>query len=222
MKKCVVSFADTKFYQDKMKRLEDSLKGNFDGAFLGFTDVNQIGSPPHKEIPYAFKPYAIQKAIDMGYDLILWLDSPVVAIKSIEPVFDHIESNGYVFFNNYGHPLGKWTNDKTLAYFDTTREEAMEIRQIMACVMGFDMRNASVYYLFQDYKSLAFELYPGDWSSHRHDQSIMSLLLATKFEESKRKDFEILDGHKTFFIYEHFKHVPEFQPLSESICLVSR
>jgi len=212
MKKCVVSFADTQFYQDKMKRIEASLKGNFDGDFLGFTDVKQIGSPPHKEIPYAFKPYAIQKAIDMGYDLVLWLDSPIVAIKSIEPVFDHIKSSGYVFFNNYGHPLGKWTNDKALDYFKVTREEAMNMKQIMACCMGFSRGLLSGFY---QYKSLAHELYPGSWDNHRHDQTVMSFIL-------NKRGSTILDGHKTFFIYEHFKQVPEFQPISESVCLVSR
>jgi hypothetical protein len=35
-------------------------------------------------------------------------------------------------------------------------------------------------------------------------------------------NLEILEGHKTFFIYEHFKQVPEFQPISESVCLISR
>lgn len=218
MKKCVVSFADTPFYQTKMKRLEESLKGNFDGDFLGFTNVNQIGSPTHQQIPYAFKPYAIQKAIDLGYELILWCDSPVHAIKSIEPVFDHIEKHGYLFFDNIGHPLGRWTNDKCLEYFNISRQEAMDIQQIMACCMGFDMRDASVYYLFKDYMSELYRLYHGSWDNHRHDQSVMSCLLATKFQEKGRQDFNILNGHDTYFIYEHFRNV---FTISESVCLVS-
>lgn len=225
MKKCVVSFANIPEYQKKMKRLEDSLKGNFDGDFLGFTSFDQIGCRPHAEIPYQFKPYAIKKAIDMGYDLILWCDSPVVAIKDIQPVFDHIENYGYLFFNNYGHPLGRWTNDKCLQYFKKSRDEAMQIKQIMACVMGFRIygNRLPIYtaegkphiQALKKYIELSSELYPGDWNNHRHDQTVMSFLIDSM-------GLNIQEGHKTFFIYEHFKQVPEFQPISDSVCLVSK
>jgi hypothetical protein len=217
MKKCVVSFADKAgSYQSKMKRLEQSLKGNFDGDFLGFTDYKEIGCEPHSVIPYKFKPYAIQKAIDLGYEQILWCDSPIVAIKSIQPIFDHIEEHGYVFFDNIGHPLGKWTNQKALDYFKMTREEAMNVQMIMACVMGFTKITINTWTTFHPtfryYKNLADELYPGSWSDHRHDQTVMSFLI----HEQKLK---ILEGQSTFFAYEQHYGV---LPIAESVCLVSK
>jgi hypothetical protein len=222
MKKCVVSFADKAgSYQAKMKRLEQSLKGNFDGDFLGFTDYKEIGCEPHSVIPYKFKPYAIQKAIDLGYEQILWCDSPIVAIKSIQPVFDHIEQHGYVFFDNIGHPLGKWTNEKTLNWFDISRQEAMEIKMIMACCMGLHPYHSSylgatngkfIYHIFQTYRLLADKLYPGSWDDHRHDQSVISCLI-------QNAKMEILTGQDTFFAYEQHYGV---LPIADSVCLVSK
>jgi hypothetical protein len=211
MKKCVVSFADKAgSYQSKMKRLEQSLKGNFDGDFLGFTDYKEIGCEPHSVIPYKFKPYAIQKAIDLGYEQILWCDSPIVAIKSIQPVFDHIEKHGYVFFDNIGHPLGKWTNDGSLRYFNKTREEALNIKMIMACCMGFKKLESS--FILNWYTDLADLLYPGSWNEHRHDQTVMSFLIDVY-------KYNILTGQETFFAYEQHYGV---LPIADSVCLVSK
>lgn len=218
--RAVVSFANTPFYQEKMKRLQASVEAQ-GIKFIGYTSFEQVGCKPHSEVPYQFKPYAIQKAISEGVTTLLWCDSPVVAIGDLTPVFEYIEKEGYVFFNNYGHPLGNWTNDKCLEYFDVTRQEAMNINQIMACCMGFTVQKISSAVVrqrplfFNEYYDLSFELYPGSWDNHRHDQTVMSFLI-------EKYDLEILDGHRSYFIYEHFKTVPEFQPIADSVCLISR
>lgn len=213
VKKCVVSFADhAGDYAKKLQRLKASLKGNFDGDFIAFTSHEEIGCQPHSVIPYQFKPYAIAKTIEMGYDLILWCDSPIVAVKNIQPVFDHIEKHGYLFFDNIGHPVGRWTNDKTLAAFGVTRDEAMDIKMIMACCMGFDFRQKLVRHVLQHYYDVSKYLFPGSWSDHRHDQSVMSLLIHDF-------DLEITTGHETFFAYEAHKAV---LPVKDSVCLFSK
>jgi hypothetical protein len=91
----------------------------------------------------------------------------------------------------------------------------MNIKQIMACCMGFDFKSLWPKKVFERYIELSDELYSGSWDNHRHDQTVMSFLI-------KRYDLEIFEGHKTFFIYEHFKQVPEFQPIADSVCLISR
>lgn len=225
MKKAVVSFADsTGSYRKKLQRLEQSLKGNFDGDFLGFTDYAQIGSPKHSEIPYAFKPYAIQKARDMGYDLILWADSPIYAKGHIQPVFDHIQNHGYAFFDNIGFSLGDFTNDKTLNFFSISREASWRIPMIMACCMGFNFSWPVVQGAFDVYRDTAKELYPGEWDNddltessdrrvrgHRHDQSVMSAVI-------HKNKLDILKGQDTFFAYESHRQV---MPIADSVCLYS-
>lgn len=224
MKKCVVSFADENgVYRKKIQRLEQSLKGNFDGDFLAFTSYEEIGCESHKVIPYKFKPYAIQKAIDLGYELILWCDSPIYAKGNIQPVFDHIEKHGYVFFDNIGYSLGDYTNDKTLQYFGISRGESWNIKMIMACVMGFrfGFRHEHPFQLYMD---TANELYPGSWNNdnlteshdlrcrgHRHDQSVMSALI-------HKYKLDILKGQDTFFAYESHQQV---MPIAKSVCLYS-
>lgn len=227
LKKCVVSFADSNgSYQKKMLRLEQSLKGNFDGDFLGFTSYEEIECEPHSVIPYKFKPYAIQKAIDLGYELILWADSPIYAKQSIEPVFKHIEEHGYLFFDNIGFSLGDYTNDKTLNYFGITREESWKIKMIMACCMGFHTKKQlfQLNYSFGLYASLANDLYIGEWDNddlteskdrrvkgHRHDQSVMSAII-------HNHGYDILKGQDTFFAYESHRQV---MPIADSVCLFS-
>lgn len=212
MKRAVVSFANGQ-YLSKLDRLKDSFKGRTNADLITFTDFAQINCKPHSVVPYLFKPYAIQKAIDLGYETVLWCDSPVVAVKDVGPVFDYIEENGYMFFDNIGHPLGMWANDKSLNHFKVSREEAMTIRQIMACVMGFDFTNPMVKSIFTKYKELEY-LYPGSWTDHRHDQTVMSLLI-------HQFGLDILTAHETFFIYEQFKNVKEFK-IADSVCLVSK
>jgi hypothetical protein len=224
-KQCIVSFADgTGSYRKKLQRLEQSMKGNFSGDLLLFTDYKEIGSPRHDEIPYAFKPYAIQKAIDLGYDFILWCDSPIYAKQNIQPVFDHIAAAGVMFFDNIGYSLGDYTNDKTLDFFSISRTDSWKIPMIMACCMGFSTENPLVTNVLTIYKDVASKLYPGEWDNedltesqdrrvkgHRHDQSVMSALIY-------RNRFPILKGQSTFFAYESHRQV---MPIADSVCLFS-
>lgn len=225
MKKCVVSFADkTGSYQKKLQRLEQSLKGNFDGDFLGFTSYQDINCEPHSEIPYKFKPMAIEKARTMGYELVLWADSPVYAIKSIEPVFQYLMEWKYLLFDNIGFSLGDYSSDKQLQHFKITREEAFQIKQIMACVMGFNFTEESVNLLFNIYRDVANDLYPGEWNNNdrsvstdmrchgsRHDQSVMSCL-------AHNCGLRITNAQKSFFCYVEHKKV---MPIADSVCMYS-
>jgi hypothetical protein len=215
MKKCIVSFADSAgTYRKKLLRLEQSLKGNFDGDFLGFTSYDQIGCEPHSVIPYKFKPYSIQKAIDMGYELILWADSPVYCIKPIQRVFDQIEQDGYLLFDNIGFSLGDFSSDKQLDYFGITRDQAWSIKQVMACVMGFKTSPSTLKW-FNEYRDVANNLYKGAWDNddlteskdarvrgNRHDQSVISCI-------AHINNLKITNAQQTHFCYlEHKKVLP--------------
>jgi len=216
-KRAVVSFANGD-YLSKLERLKSSLIGNTDADIVTFTKYEEVGCKSHQDIPYQFKPYSIWEAIEQGYDSILWLDSPIVATKDITPVFEYIEEHGYVFFNNYGHPLGRWANQNSLDYFGYSKELAMSVKQIMACAMGFKIDHKvfdTIQKALMEYRDLSERLYPGSWLDHRHDQTVMSFLI-------DKYDLNIVEGHKTFFIYEHFKQVEEFKPLADSICLISK
>lgn len=166
-----------------MVRLSESLRLNFDGDFLGFVGEATVGAPLHSENPYAFKIYCIQKAIDAGYEQILWLDSSCFAIKNVSPIFYFIKENGYIIQDS-GHWLGTWANDKSLNYFGITRDQAMEIRMIgNAGFLGLNMLNPASHEFFNAWKkSMLDGIFKGAWNNsdktessderclgHRHD-----------------------------------------------------
>lgn len=176
--KCIVSFANqTGNYIRGLARLVDSLKGNFDGDVLAFTNEESIGAPKHKDNPYAFKVYAIQAAIDAGYKHILYLDSSVFAIKNVLPVFDVIEEEGY-FMQEAGHYVGNWCNDVTLDYFGLQRDEAMEMLMYgNAGMLGLNMNEVISQDFFAQWKqSMLDGMFIGSWSNHRHDMTCGSII----------------------------------------------
>jgi hypothetical protein len=235
-KKFVVSFADgVGNYAKQLMRLEQSLRSvGFGGEheiFKGINDYAHIGSPLHKNapgaVPYAFKAYAIKKAMDEGARFILWVDSPIYATKSIAGVWAYIQRNGYMFFDNLGYSIGDYTSDSCLAKHGMSREEAFASPMIMACVMGFDVNNPEAKAFLKRYIEAAADgiSYPGDWSNnllqvsndmrckgHRHDQSVASIII-------KQMGLSVLNAQQTFFAYEEHKgRVPiNF----ESVCLWS-
>jgi len=211
--RAVVSFANTPFYQEKMKRLQDSVEAQ-GIKFIGYTSCEEVGCKPHSEVPYQFKPYAIQKAISEGVTTLLWCDSPIVAIKDLRPTFKHIEEHGYLFFDNIGHPLVNWCHEKAMNHFSFSKIglEEMKVKQIMACCMGFDCLNLTTRRIFRDYLNLSDDLYPGPWETSRHDQMVMSFLIY-------EYNLKILNGHETFFIYTHFRDVFK---IADSVCLESK
>lgn len=234
-KKVVVSFADgAGHYAKAMMRLELSLKQvgfNKEGeVFKGINDYGHIGSQYHKgsadAIPYAFKAHSIKKAIDEGADLLLWCDSVVYATKSIEPIFKHIEEHGYLLFDNIGYTIGDFTSDACLEKWGMTRTEAFESKMLMACVMGFDLRNETAKKFLEKYIEAASDgvSYPGSWTNenlqvsndmrckgHRHDQSLASILV-------KQMGLTITHAQATYFAYaEHKGKIP----VADSVCLWS-
>lgn len=229
MNKTVVSFADGNAnYIKQMARLGISLsQTGFDGNFKAINDYGHIGAKLHSEVPYQFKPYAIQKAREEYGGLVLWCDSPVYAKKSIQPVFNYIKEHGFMFFDNIGYSVGDYTSDTCLAYFGVSREESFTIPMIMACVMGFDFANTKAGEMFDEYVKLAAEeaTYKGSWSNnncevssdmrvkgHRHDQSVMSLIL-------HKHGIKPIRAQDTFFAYETHRQV---MSIAESVCLFSQ
>ena len=218
MKKCIVTFANGNFKRFK-KRNTDSFFGI---DYLVFNNVNEIGAPDHKVAPYAFKAYCIEEAIKRGYTHILWCDSPIYATQSLDAVFDYIDKHGYLFFDNIGHGLGKWTSDKCLDYFDISRPDSFKIKMIMACCMGFKYDHPIILDYILQCKNKT--IIAGAWNNHekqvsrherckghRHDQSIISCLI-------HNNQLDILTGHETFFAYQQHKEVFDF---ADSVCLIS-
>lgn len=205
-KRCVISLATRDGnYINRLARLCESLRDNFDGDIMAFIGESAVGAPLHSENPYAFKVYAFEKAKEAGYSSVLWLDTSCFAIKNVSPIFDEIEKDGFIF-QTAGHQLGNWSNDNFLKYVGIDRDEAMEIPMIgNAGFLGLDFTRSKPLYFLQQWKQAMLDgVFKGAWSNadkseseddrckgFRHDMVVSSYLvhimelyhLAKPFEE---------------------------------------
>lgn len=233
MKKIIVTFADNNgAYRRGVTRMVNSLLAfGYNGTFVAYTEFGEIGSPPHKgkdSVPYAFKAYAIKKAVEEnGPGLYLWMDSPIYATGSLDPVFDHIEKEGYLFFDNVGFSIASFTSDSCLNHFSMTREEALKKPMLMSCCYGFSTNSDEAMELMRKYIDAADDgvSYHGDWFNnngqvsryadvrgHRHDQSVQSILVA-------QAGLDVTNAQDTFFAYK--EHIGQL-PIADSVILWSQ
>jgi hypothetical protein len=139
--------------------------------------------PSHQDKPYAFKAYALKDVVDHYYhDLLLWADSSILPIRSLEPLWERIERDGYWFsrngWNNY-----EWTADS--AYPDlfpsegwgrTDLIEALQplphartlnrtIPHVVATTFGINVRHPKGRAFLDEYYRLASETraFCGPW-----------------------------------------------------------
>jgi hypothetical protein len=188
-----VTFAnhDSERYSKNLERLKERMR-EFRMDLLAFTDYSEIGSPTHAELNYGFKAYAIQKALDLGYTKIVWIDSAVYPVASLDKFLNYLDTHGLMFFENIGHNLGYWCSDVLLTCFCMDREEAFEIPQTMGGLFGLNFEYAETHEFWNKYKQMntTKTLANGSWTNknlevsrdarvrgHRHDQAIASCIL---------------------------------------------
>lgn len=231
MKKTVVTFADDAGnYKKGVERMKESIRQHSPmTGIVSYHDYEHIGSPPHKgegSVPYAFKAYAMRKAMREVGGVLLWLDSCIYATQPLAPVFDHIKRHGYIFFNNIGYSIGDYTSDACLEKQGMSREKSFNAPMIMACAYGIDVANKIGLEFMLRYIHAAVDgvSYQGDWfndkgqvssnpncKGHRHDQSVASIII-------QQMGLDVTNAQKTWFAYESHK---ETLPIADSVCLWS-
>jgi len=187
-KKAILSFGNERGnYLIALERLKNSLSPYLqETMFLGYVGENSLGCPKHMDNPYAFKIYGIDYAISQGYEKILWLDSSVVAKRSLDRVWKKIDEQGYIM-QEAGHYVGRWCNDSTLNYFGLTREEANGMLMYgNAGFLGLDFTQPIAQEFFRQWKeSMLAGCFVGSWDDHRHDMTCGSIIanrLKMKYE----------------------------------------
>lgn len=169
MRKAIVNYSTEK-YRIGQDRLLESLAGQqFDQYFFSeeSTDI-----PTHEQSMYAFKVYSIDRLRRMGYDIVLWLDASMVAIKGISPIFDHIEKHGY-FFQDSGWANDRWTTQAQAEYFGTNSG-----KMISAGVIGLNFNNhVAIEFFKRWHKSMEAGMFIGSHNDNRHDQTCASLII---------------------------------------------
>src|SRR5882757_9105556 len=88
MSRCVVNVATDRFVKGQ-RRLESLLTV----PLVKWTDTFPVGAPPHEDVPYAFKPWALKAAADAGFQTLLWADA-CIKPRDLTPLFERIERDG--------------------------------------------------------------------------------------------------------------------------------
>ena len=170
----VVNFS-TKEYLRGQQRLSNSLNGY---KKLMLNNYVSIGSPTHKESPYAFKIYAIEAGWKFD-NIVLWMDSSMWLVGDMSKIENLILRDGY-FMSEAGAWVGRWTNQFTRNYFNLTEEEAKVpggMTMFSAGLLGLDRTHPLAAEFFSQWKASAIAgCFKGDWSDHRHDMSAASII----------------------------------------------
>ena len=198
---------------------------------LRFCPYHKSEDPAHhaagRVVPYAFKAYAIKKAVESGkYENIIWMDAAVYPSRDFTAFIEHIEQHGYIFFDNIGFSVGDYTSDACLAKHGWTRDKAFQAKMIMACLMGISTKSQDAMRCYQQYFSAANDgvSYPGAWNNangevsedmrvkgHRHDQSVASMIIHDL-------GLKITNAQDTFFAYAEHKGRLK---IADTVCLWS-
>lgn len=136
------------------------------------------------DMPYQFKVFAIQAALEAGYKQIIWMDSTVRMRINPIPLLSTAKDRGIVAWDNLSFPVREWINDTALDRLGENVESVQDIKQIMACCIIFDFDHPTTKEVFERWAAAAFDnsfrndetVRPG-FKAHRHDQACLSVIL---------------------------------------------
>lgn len=186
-----VSYADGGYVKIQKHLLMSIHKYHPSAVIFAIHSTKDIPNcPTHKESPYAFKVYAIEYVRSLGYDIVIWLDSPYRMTKPIDDWIAMISKIG-IYIQRDGWACGQWANDRCLNYFGVSRDEAMKISSVSAGLQGYDFRHPNAVAFFDLWKKACQAgMFVGQWKNdkktesqderclgHRHDQSCAELCL---------------------------------------------
>jgi hypothetical protein len=150
---------------------------------------------------YAFKIYAMQRAVDAGFRFILWMDTKWQPVGSMCRLWAEIERSGWYAPKQGDAVVGTWCTDEMLKLFDVTRDESMTIPLCYSGLVGLDFSSITghaIWCAWRDSKGLWTAPHlnkPGEqmepWgekfsghvsydprvTGHRHDEAALSLIL---------------------------------------------
>lgn len=169
--RAVVNVSFGGYYQHAQRRLARTVAQLDPETSLRLYDGIPSNWPSHTDKPYSFKAFALKEAAEQ-YDLVLWCDSSIMAIRSMEPLWRRIEHTGY--FLVYGGPSSYiWTADS--AYPDLFKgmpiEEARTLNRkipyIVGGIIGLNVRSKIGSQFLDEYYRLAKDTnaFRGPWAN---------------------------------------------------------
>jgi hypothetical protein len=140
-KAVIVGTGKNGWYDKGIARLENSLiHHGFAGRTMFWKDEYPPFSPTHEELPYGFKIYEFEAAIESGANVILHLDSSFWCIKNPHPLFDLISDKGVIGFRT-GYNMAQTSSDAALEWAGISRDDAERLPEIASGMVGLRLDN---------------------------------------------------------------------------------
>lgn len=140
---CVITYASfNQHYPEAVHLLQKQLeKIGFSGHFFyrigGWPDL-EGGSLTLAHVPYAFKPCLFREAAKLGYRKILWLDTSIRPMKSLDDLFRKMEETGYLFYPS-GTNLAPYCSKAAADSFGVSAEELRKMSSVAAGIIGLNL-----------------------------------------------------------------------------------
>lgn len=198
-----INYAHNRFLESQIKNSETSLNvGKFDKSIkYGINDIDENFKSKNKKILdekkgagyWLWKPYIIKKTLsEVDYDdIIFYTDSGCYFIKSMENLFEAVKTNkdGIILQELDDRYQNKnWTKRDCFFYMNLDREPFLSKTMIIGGFILLRKNNFVIDFidewisLSEDYRLITdaknecgLDNYDG-YISHRHDQSILSLM----------------------------------------------
>lgn len=206
--RCIVSAGIGRYYRERLRSTVNHCAVHCPETWRLFYDCLPDGCPPHYESQYAFKIYALKRAIDAGFRYVLWMDTSFQPIASIEPLWAAVSHHGWFIPKQGSAMLGSWTSEAALTLYnidhEVTREQLMNVPLCYSGIVALDMQRVGRQIWDQWYRLYRFGAFNGPhyqgenecpiWSGHkstafcsadprceghRHDESALSFVLHT-------------------------------------------
>lgn len=150
---CIVSCAIGPHYQEGLHSTRLHCEANVPEAWRLFYRELPIGCPPHNEQMYAFKIWAMQRAIDAGFRYILWMDATFQPIRSIEPLWEVVKQEGWYSPPQAHSKLWRWMSDAALKLMGGwPRSQFETIPLVYSGLVGLDLGSATGLNMWEDWK----------------------------------------------------------------------
>jgi len=127
---------------------------------------------------FAWKPVVIE-SIAQSYSGAFWADAGVLITGNLEDLVASVNRKGALVYKNYDHRNESWTTKSCLEVMDVSDKE-LAASQVMGNFFAFSFTSKLGIELFNDwvYWSSNPRAIKGDAKQHRHDQTILSILVA--------------------------------------------
>ncbi|MEP3389059.1 MAG: DUF1647 domain-containing protein [Reichenbachiella sp.] len=179
---------DLGFTEEQKTHLENVLRKvpNLSVRKFDFSKYPEFVKLKHKT--YSFKPIIVREVFEEQKGNLLWLDSATILSKSLDYVWEEIDTHGVYAPIGGSGTLKEWTVQATLDYMDVPESFYLN-RNICGCMCGFGYHNPNVRELVLEWEkyALIYECIKpkgANRENHRDDQSLLTILLY-KFQKIK-------------------------------------